>query len=160
MAKAKVSGPRLYEGLFLLNQHAVAADFPAVIDHVKEFFTRASAELVVLRKWDERRLAYEISGQKRGTFLLTYFNAEGNAVAHIERDVTLSEKVLRCLITRADHIGEIELKEAADGAELTLEFTDSDSSSSAPASKPDDSGEKDDVSDEQEAATEAAGASS
>jgi small subunit ribosomal protein S6 len=77
--------------------------------------------LIVLRKWDERRLAFEIGGQKRGIFLLAYFKAAGSSIPHIERDVNLSEKVLRVLMIKADHVGEVELELAARDADLSLE---------------------------------------
>lgn len=155
MAKAKTSGPRLYEGLFLLNQGAVASDFAGVIEHVKELFTRAKAELLVLTKWDERRLAYEIKGQKRGLFLLAYFRAEGDAVAHIENDVNLSERVVRVMMIRADHVGETELEMARKEADLSLEAklrdgSDESKSPSADKRKPvavgaNDAGDKNDT---------------
>ena len=118
MAEVRVN---LYEGLFLLNQQAVSADFAGTIDFVREVFKRAEAELLVLRKWDERKLAYEVKGQKRGVYLLAYFKARGTQIANIERDCNLSEQVLRCLIIRGDHIGEAELNAAKEGADLTLE---------------------------------------
>lgn len=108
---------RLYEGLFLLNQQNVASDYTGCIDHLKDIFARAEAEIVALSKWDERRLAYEIEGQKRGTFILVHFNARSKQIANIERDCSLSELVLRALILRADHIGEVELEEAKKQAE-------------------------------------------
>jgi len=112
---------QLYEALILLNQQAVASDFGGCVEHVREIFRRAEAEVDVLRKWDERKLAYEIAGQKRGTFLLAYFHAEGGQIANIERDCSLSEQVLRVLIIRADHIGDVELELARRDAELSLE---------------------------------------
>ncbi len=118
MADAKVS---LYEGLFLLNPATTSSDFAGAVEHVRNFFTRANAELVVLRKWEERRLAYEIEGQKRGTYLLAYFRAPGSAISHIERDVNLSEKVMRVMMLKADHIGDVELELAARDADLSLE---------------------------------------
>ncbi len=54
--------------------------------------------------WGRRRLAYEIKGQKRGTYILVNFKAEAKNLAHIERDCNLSEKVLRSLVMRADHL--------------------------------------------------------
>ena len=112
---------RLYEALILLHQEAVADDFSGCVDLVRQIFERAEAQVVVLRKWDERKLAYEIAGQKRGTFLLAYFHAEGGQIANIERDCSLSEQVLRVLIIRADHIGDVELELARRDAELSLE---------------------------------------
>lgn len=118
MAEARVA---LYEGLFLLNQHAVAADFAGTVEFMREVFRRAEAEVIVLRKWEERKLAFEIRGQKRGVYLLAYFKARGTQIANIERDCNLSEQVLRCLILRADHIGDVELELAKKDAELSLE---------------------------------------
>ena len=62
MAKSRVYN---YEAMFLLSQ-AVAADLSSAIEHIKELIARANGEIIALRKWDERRLAYEIAGQKRG----------------------------------------------------------------------------------------------
>ena len=113
--------PTLYEGMFLLNQQAVASDFADCLSFMKEIFERAEAELVVMRKWDERKLAYPIAGQKRGFYILAYFRAQGDAIVGIERDCNLSEQVLRCMILRADHMGQTELDLAAKDADLSLE---------------------------------------
>jgi len=118
MAQPLVS---LYEGLFLLNQQEVTADFKATGEHLQEIFNRAKAEVVAMKKWAERRLAYAIKGQKRGTFILVYFRAEHGQIARIERDCNLSEKVIRSLIIRADHIGDTELEVIQKDSELSLE---------------------------------------
>ncbi len=112
---------RLYEGLFLLRQEAASNDFGGCVDFLRATFDRAEAEVVVLRKWDERRLAAEIKRQKRGIFLLAYFRSQPTQIAAIERTCALSEQILRCLIIRADHIGDVELAEAAKGAELSIQ---------------------------------------
>lgn len=112
---------RLYEGLFLLNQQAIASEFAAVVEHVRQVITRGGAELDVLRKWDERRLAYPVRGQKRGVYLLAYFRAPVSEIARMERDFNLSEQVLRSMIIRADHVGETELELVRKDADLTLE---------------------------------------
>jgi small subunit ribosomal protein S6 len=102
-----------YEGLFLFPQSAVA-DLQGAADHVMELLNRAGAEVISFKKWDERRLAYEIEGNKRGLYFLTYFKAKGSKLAGLERDTNLSEKLLRSLITRADHVLP-EIMEAAEG---------------------------------------------
>ncbi len=116
MAESKA---RLYEGLFLINQEAIASDFSGCLQHIRQILDRASAEVLVLRKWDERKLAYDIKGQSRGTFLLAYFNALPDKIAGIERDCNLSEIVLRALVLRADHVGETELELAKREKEFT-----------------------------------------
>lgn len=104
-----------YEGLFLFSQ-AVTADLQTAADHVKEILQRADVNLISFRKWDERRLAYEVKGNRRGVFFLVYFEAPGSAIAKIDRDCNLSEQVLRAMITRADNMS-LEQMQAADGQE-------------------------------------------
>jgi len=106
---------RLYECMFLISQ-AEAANLNNALDHIREVLGRGDAEIVAMRKWDERRLAYEIDKQKRGVYLLAYLKAGGNSLATLDRELTLSELVMRHLITRADHLTE-EQMQASDARE-------------------------------------------
>jgi small subunit ribosomal protein S6 len=92
-----------YEGMFLFPQ-TVAADLQSAADNVLEILSKGGAEIVSLCKWDERRLAYDIKGNKRGVYFLTYFKCDAQKLASIERDARLSEKLLRSMLTRADHL--------------------------------------------------------
>ena len=120
------STPVLYEALFLVNQSALATDSEGATAHVQEMLDRAEAETLTLTRWDERKLAYPIEGQKRGTFLIAYFKARPTQIANIERDCNLSEQVLRVMFIRADHMGEAELKLALEGASITAAAQDAE----------------------------------
>ncbi len=131
----------LYEGLFLMNNAMIGSDLTKAVQFVRGILDRASAEVDSISKWDDRRLAYDIKGQKRGLYLLAYFHVSGGQIANIERDVTLSEQALRCMIIRADHVGEAELQlarekdaETSDAANLTS--TKADEPASEPAEAP------------------------
>ena len=113
--------PVLYEALFLVSQAALASDAEGTTAHVQEMLDRAEAETLDLRQWDERKLAYPIEGQKRGTFLISYFKARPTQIANIERDCNLSEQVLRVMFVRADHMGDVELKLALEGKSFAEE---------------------------------------
>lgn len=102
-----------YEAMFLLSQ-SVAADLGGAVEHLRSIIGKAGASLIAMRKWDERRLAYEIDKQKRGTYILAYFSCDSSKVSGIERDCNLSEQVLRTLILRVDHLS-VEEMQAADG---------------------------------------------
>lgn len=112
--------PRLYEGMFLFNPAAIQSSVATAAGTVKELLDRAGAEIEAVYKWDDRRLAYPINGQKRGLYMLAYFRVRGVQIANIERDVNLSEQIMRCLIIRADHFGETELELARDKQKDTL----------------------------------------
>ena len=104
-----------YEAMFLVSQ-AAAHDLGAAVDHVKEVLGRGEAEIIAFKKWDERRLAYEIKKQKRGVYFLTYFSADPVNVETIERQAHLSDDILRLMVLRCDHLSEDEMR-AADGQE-------------------------------------------
>lgn len=109
-----------YEAMFLLSQ-SVASDLAGAIEHLKSIISRAGATLHAMRKWDERRLAYEIDKQKRGTYILAYFSVDSSKLAQIERDCNLSEQIMRTLLTRADHMTLEEMQSADAQRELETE---------------------------------------
>ena len=113
-----MSDKRLYEGLFLFPQ-AASGNLRAAVDHVNELLSRASADLKSLSKWDERKLAYEIKGNKRGVYFLAFFDVDPQNLVGLERDCNLSEQLLRAMVTRADAVPE-EIVAAAEGRQ-TLE---------------------------------------
>jgi len=93
-----------YEAMFLVDSGMASSDWDGVISTINTIMTRGDAEVINLRKWDERRLAYDIAGHRRGTYLLSYFKADPARIGSIERDVKLNESLLRVLILRADHV--------------------------------------------------------
>ena len=101
---------RLYEAMFLVDS-AQASDWDAVVKTIKTILERAEAEIVSIRNWAERKLAYEINRKTRGTYILCYFRADGEKIRNIEKDVQLSEQIMRVLILSA----ETREKEAVEG---------------------------------------------
>ncbi len=109
-----------YEGMFLLSQ-TVAVDLQGAVDHIKEILAKAGATIIAMKKWDERRFAFEIKKQKRGVYLLVYFSSPAPNIAQIERSCNLSEKILRTLLVRCDHLGLDEMRAADAQKELEVE---------------------------------------
>jgi small subunit ribosomal protein S6 len=89
-----------------------ATDMGKVEQEIARLMERAGAEIIMCNKWDERKLAYEIKGRKRGCYVLVFFRAESDKITGIERDVQLSESILRVLIMRADYMTEEDMKKA------------------------------------------------
>lgn len=101
---------KLYEAMFLIDSAEAAADWEGVDKAIKTVLKRAEAEIVSIRKWEDRRLAYEIGGKARGMYVLCYFRAAGERIRDIERDVRLSERIMRVLILCAEHMTEEDLE--------------------------------------------------
>jgi len=117
---------RLYEGMFLVSPGVGEGD--GALQPVRRVLDRAQAEVLVCKKWDERRLAYEIDKHRRGIYVLAYFRADGERIPDIERDVQLSEEILRVLVLRAEDVGKEEM-EAPTPAESPRSPSDGDGDS-------------------------------
>lgn len=101
---------RMYEGLFLVDSALAAQDWQKVIDEVNRILHRANADILSVRKWDERRLCYDVQGKSRGTYILAYFSCETDKVMGIDRDIQLSEILMRALVLKADHMKKEEME--------------------------------------------------
>ena len=109
-----------YEAMFLVSP-IEATDLGGVVDHLKEVMARGDVELISLKKWDERRLAFEIKKNKRCVYFLAYFGCDPVNIEVIERACNLSEKILRVLFTRADHLTLEEMKAADERMQSMLD---------------------------------------
>ena len=63
-----------YEGMFLFGA-AAAQEQQNAINIVRGMIEKHGGQVLVLKRWDERKLAYEVEGQKRGTYFISYFKA-------------------------------------------------------------------------------------
>ena len=97
-----VAKNKLYEGMFLVDSSQAGADWDGIMAAIRTILEKAGAEIDSIRKWDDRRLAYEIKGKSRGTYILSYFRVDGERIQDIERSVQLSEKIMRVLILSAE----------------------------------------------------------
>jgi len=100
---------KLYEGMFLIDSAEAARDWDGIIEFITKILTKVDAEIVSIRKWDERPLAYTIKKCARGTYILVYFKVDGRKITEIERDVVLSERIMRALILKGEDLTEADI---------------------------------------------------
>ena len=105
---------QLYEGMFLLDNQAVRADWNAAKAVVTSLLSKHGGRVQTARRWDERKLAYPIRGHKRGTYLLVYFEQDGAGSQAVRRDLDIEERLLRYLILGVEALpaGELEASKA------------------------------------------------
>jgi len=92
-----------YEGMFLVHS---GRDFHTASQPIAKVLERSEARVLSIRPWEERRLAYQIKGQKRGLYVLTYFKADPERIVELERHCQLDEDILRVLILRRDRLSD------------------------------------------------------
>lgn len=94
----------LYEGMFVMDNRQANRDWDGSFEKLKGMITKHGAEIVRCEKWGERKLAYEMDGRRRGTYILAYFNATGTAVNGIYHECELSDIMLRALILKIEQM--------------------------------------------------------
>lgn len=97
---------RLYEGLFLFDANETARDWSALEEHLGALMKKHGLAEEYSERWPDQRLAYDIKGVKKGTYYLSYFNADPQAITPFRRDAELSEKLLRFLVVREEWTAE------------------------------------------------------
>ncbi|WP_020474062.1 30S ribosomal protein S6 [Zavarzinella formosa] len=91
-----------YECLILLDPTKVTTDVEAAKAQIHATLEKYGSEIIVSRKWDDRKLAYPIDGHKKGLYYLVFFKVDSLKVTKIELDFRLSEIVLRHMVTVVD----------------------------------------------------------
>ena len=105
---------KLYEAMFLVDSAQAGSDWDGTMATINRVLERAEAEVVTIRKWADRKLAYEIDRKSRGTYVLCFFKAAPSKISGMEKDVLLSEKIMRSMITstegRSENVLERDIK--------------------------------------------------
>jgi len=116
-----VAKNKLYEGMFLVDSSKAGADWDGIIAAIRTILEKAGAEIDSIRKWDDRRLAYDIKGKSRGTYILSYFRVDGARIRDIEKSVRLSEKIMRVLILSAERLSPEDIEKETPATKLEME---------------------------------------
>ncbi len=112
---------RLYEGMFLVDSAEAARDWDGLLKVIDTILSRSEAEIVSVRKWDERPLAYEIGKVARGTYILAYFRVDAQRIREIEREIKLSERIMRALILSTEQMSEDDIAKDTPSTRLETE---------------------------------------
>jgi small subunit ribosomal protein S6 len=91
---------RLYELFLLFDPAEASRTWDKLVEWVNDQIGKKYASHVLrVDKWaDGRKLAYEIKGLKRGTYMVVYFRALPKIINELDRDLRLDEKVMRHII--------------------------------------------------------------
>ena len=116
-----VAKNKLYEGMFLIDSSQAASDWDGINAAIRKILEKAEAEIVSIAKWDDRKLAYDIKGKSRGTYILSYFRVDGGRIQNIEKSVRLSEKIMRVLILSTERFSQEDIEKDTPAMKLEKE---------------------------------------
>jgi small subunit ribosomal protein S6 len=106
----------VYEAMFIFDSNRFARDRGALPGEVEQMIKSAGGQVLVSRLWEERRLAYPISGHRKGTYWLMYFRAPGTILAGLGHQWQVHEGILRQLVLKVHpHLVDVVLEHAQAG---------------------------------------------
>lgn len=90
----------VYEAMFIFDSGRFARDRAGLPADVEGMIKSGGGEVLVSRLWEERRLAYPINGQRKGTYWLIYFRAPSTVIVPLNRQCEIHDGILRQLVLK------------------------------------------------------------
>jgi small subunit ribosomal protein S6 len=95
MSKTKAAGATHYEILFILPNKFTDDESKKVAEKVGQVITENGGQITHTEYWGKKKLAYEIKHNTYGYYGLFEFDLEGNILATVDKNLRLSNDVLR-----------------------------------------------------------------
>ena len=96
----------LYEHVFLVRQDVSAQQVEALTEQFKSVIEANGGKVEKVEYWGVKSLAYRINKNRKAHFSLFNINAPHAAIAEMERQMGLSEDVLRFMTIRVEALEE------------------------------------------------------
>ena len=125
-----------YELVTILNGEVKDEDVEDTVGRISQFITNRGGEVQNIDQWGRRRLAYPISRQFEGTYVVTHLRLPPANAAELEANLRISEDVLRHLLVRyspAEQAAAIAAAQRRRPRPLSEEGDDEATSGEAPA---------------------------
>jgi small subunit ribosomal protein S6 len=88
--------------MVILDSNKYAQDPNTMSQQIPNLVAKCGGEILVSRLWNEQKLVYPIDGHKKGTYWLTYFRMDSARLADFNRDLRISETIVRTLTLKVD----------------------------------------------------------
>lgn len=99
---ARGNETRRYESMIVFRADLQEAGTKEQIERVRKLLEGQGAEIGGMHEWGVRELAYEIEKERRGFYLLVEYQSTSAAVSELERNLKLSDAVLRFVSVRQE----------------------------------------------------------
>ena len=93
---------RNYEVAFIAHPDMDENSLNSLLEKARGWVTAAGGQVTNVDLWGRRRLAYPIRKQKEGQYVFMQTQMTPAATREVERNLRLTEQVMRFMIIRAD----------------------------------------------------------
>lgn len=95
---------RIYELMYIVSPDLDQEGLAQVAAKLERMTADAGGQVLRLRSWGRRRLAYPIEKLREGHYHVAYLQLEPNAILELRSRLALTEEVVRYLLIRAETI--------------------------------------------------------
>jgi small subunit ribosomal protein S6 len=95
-----------YEHIFMVRQDASNAQVEELTEHYKSVIAENGGSMGKVEYWGVKSLAYRIRKNRKAHYTLMNITAPPAAVAEMERQMSISEEVVRFMTLRVDELDE------------------------------------------------------
>jgi small subunit ribosomal protein S6 len=99
--EARLFTVRNYELTFIIRPDVNEETLNATVEQVKKWLGDEGNEVQRIDHWGRRRLAYSIRDQREGHYVLFDVAMKPETIGEVERNLKLSDEILRYLLVRA-----------------------------------------------------------
>jgi small subunit ribosomal protein S6 len=92
-----------YELLYIIPNKFTEEELPAVQEKIKQLLAKFNLQITKEESLGKRKLAYPIKKSFHGYYQLVEFDAEGEVINNLDRELKLHEDVLRHQVVRLPH---------------------------------------------------------
>jgi len=124
-----------YELLYIVHPD-LEGQTEKVTEKVTGFVTKAEGKVTSQEDWGKRKLAYPIAKNDFGVYVLVNFTIDTTKLSDVERDLRLSEEILRSMVVVVPDVKEVVLKPRKEKAEAKAEKTEAPASIIVAEEKP------------------------
>jgi len=117
---------RRYETVFIVRPDLPDDVIDELIERLGKIITDIKGIVVAVEKWGKRKLAYTISKERKGYYILMDFVGDSTVVTELEKKMKFDDNVLKYLSTKKAEkvdLKEIEKEMAAAGQDESPEDT-------------------------------------
>lgn len=93
---------RSYELAFIVEPDIDEDGVTGIVDKVSEFVQTVDGKVASVDVWGRKKLAYPIKNHREGTYVLVNAELPPASVVEVERNLKLSEEIIRYLLVKAD----------------------------------------------------------
>ncbi|MBQ27351.1 MAG: 30S ribosomal protein S6 [Nitrospiraceae bacterium] len=111
---------RMYELVVILRHSLGDPEIQQFIDDYTVRIEQSGSIVIKVDNWGKRKLAYEIKGERKGTYLCFNFQGKGAVIQPLENANRINDVILKSMIIRVEKIAsdtvagnEVEERESA-----------------------------------------------